>query len=288
MTDAAHPHADALKYEDWGGEMGARWLANLKGFEGTIAPVGEALLARAAFAPGERVIDLGFGGGATTIAIAEAVSPGGTVLGLDISPDLTSAATRRAQQAGIDNARFQCGDAATVTVADGPYNRLVSRFGSMFFAEPVPAFANLRAMLKPGGRMDLAVWGPPMENPWMLKGMEVARQHVEIPPPVPRAPGPFAFEDIDYLREVLDGAGFGKVDVGVTEGELPVGGAGASAEQAEGFAQNAMAFGQVLLDYPVEVQEAAARDLKALYQQYHRPGEGVMMGYSAWLVTAYA
>ncbi|MEJ2409989.1 MAG: class I SAM-dependent methyltransferase [Novosphingobium sp.] len=288
MTDAAHPHADALKYEDWAGEMGARWLANLKGFEGTIAPVGEALLARAAFAPGERVIDLGCGGGATTIAVALSVVPGGSVLGLDISPDLIAATTRRALQAGVRDASFVCADAATVTLPDAPYDRLVSRLGSMFFYEPVAAFANLRAQLRPGGRIDLAVWGPPAENPWMTAGMAVARQHVEMPAPVPRAPGPFAFEEIDYLREVLDGAGFSYVDVGVAAGELPVGGICATAEEARAFATNAMAFGQVLLDYPPEVQAAAAADLTALYARHYRPGEGVMMDYSAWLVSATA
>ncbi|MCT2399951.1 class I SAM-dependent methyltransferase [Novosphingobium mangrovi (ex Huang et al. 2023)] len=288
MIDETHPHADALKYEDWGGEMGARWLANLKGFEGTIAPAGEALLARAAFAPGERVIDLGCGGGATTMAIAEAVGPDGCVLGLDISPDLTEAASRRARQAGAGNARFLCADAACVTLAEAPYDRLVSRFGSMFFAEPVAAFTNLRSLLRSGGRIDLAVWGPPAENPWMLEGMAIARRHVEMPAPVPRAPGPFAFEDLEYLREVLDGAGFRQVDIGAAAGELPVGGHGATAEEAQAFARNAMAFGQVLLDYPQDVQAAAARDLTALYDHHFRPGEGVMMGYCAWLVSARA
>lgn len=288
MAEPEHAHADALKYEDWGGEMGARWLANLKGFEGTIAPVGEALLAHAGFVPGERVIDLGCGGAATTIAIAAAVAPGGCVLGLDISPDLIAAATRRAEQAGAANARFLCADAATACLPDAPYDRLFSRFGSMFFPEPVPAFANLRAMLKPGGRIDLAVWGPPPRNPWMTEGMAVARRHVEMPPPVPRAPGPFAFEETDYLRGVLADAGFGDISIGELSGRLPVGGAGAGAEEASAFARNGMAFGQVLLDYPEDVQTAAARDLTALYASHYRPGRGVMMDYCVWLVTARA
>ncbi len=286
MTDAPHHHADALKYEDWAGEMGARWLANLTGFENTIAPAGEALLAHAAYQPGERVVDIGFGGGATSLAIAQAVAPDGEVVGIDISPDLAAATTRRAAAAGIANARFICADAATVAVPEAPFDRLCSRFGSMFFAEPVPAFANLRGLLKPGGRLDLAVWGPPLQNPWMLEGMAVARRHVEMPAPVPRAPGPFAFEEREYMEDTLIAAGFSNVNIVAAKGELPVGGPGATAEQAQAFVRHALAFGQALLDYPPEVQEAAAAELTALYARHYRPGEGVMMGYAVWLVSA--
>ncbi|WP_374409733.1 class I SAM-dependent methyltransferase [Novosphingobium colocasiae] len=286
MTDAPHHHADALKYEDWAGEMGARWLANLTGFENTIAPAGEALLAHAAYQPGERVVDIGFGGGATSLAIAQAVAPDGEVVGIDISPDLAAATTRRAAAAGIANARFICADAATVAVPEAPFDRLCSRFGSMFFSEPVPAFSNLRGLLKPGGRLDLAVWGPPLQNPWMLEGMAVARRHVEMPAPVPRAPGPFAFEEREYMEETLIAAGFSNVNIVAAKGELPVGGPGSTAEQAQAFVRHALAFGQALLDYPPEVQEAAAAELTALYARHYRPGEGVMMGYAIWLVSA--
>ena len=288
MTEPNAHHADALKYEDWAGEMGARWLANLKGFESTIAPVGEALLARAAFQPGERVLDIGFGGGATTLAIAQAVQPGGEVLGIDISPDLVAATTRRASNAGITNVRFLCADAASVTLSDAPYDRLCSRFGSMFFADPKPAFANLRGLLKPGGRIDLAVWGPPPENPWMLEGMAVARRHVDMPAPVPRAPGPFAFEDLDYLQEILAAAGFRQSQLVAAKGLLPVGGPAATPEAAQAFVCNALAFGQVLLAYPASIQAKVAGELAALYEEYFLPGEGVMMGYTAWLATAVA
>ena len=288
MTTSSGHHADTLKYEDWAGEMGARWLANLKGFESTIAPAGEALLVHAAYQPGERVVDIGFGGGATSLAIAQAVAPQGEVVGIDISPDLAAATTRRAAAAGITNARFICADAATVTVPEAPFDRLCSRFGSMFFSEPVSAFANLRGLLKPGGRLDLAVWGPPQQNPWMLEGMTVARRHVEMPAPVPRAPGPFAFEERDYMEETLIAAGFSNVNIVAAKGELPVGGLGATPEQAQAFVRHALAFGQALLDYPPEVQAAAAAELTSLYTKYYRPGEGVMMGYAIWLVSANA
>ena len=139
---------EALKGEDWAGEMGAKWLANLAQFEGMIAPIGEALLKQADFKPGERVIDIGCGGGGTSIAIAQAVAPSGEVLGIDISPDLTNASTRRASDAGVGNIHFICADAATVQLRSAPFDRLFSRFGSMFFAEPHKAFANLHSLLR--------------------------------------------------------------------------------------------------------------------------------------------
>ena len=188
---------EELKPEDWAGEMGLKWLASLSLFEEMIAPIGEALLARAGYQDGESVIDLGCGGGATTLAIADAVAPSGKVMGLDISPDLIAAAQERADKSGAGNIAFTCADAATVQLPDAPYDRLFSRFGSMFFEDPVGAFTNLHSLVRKGGRIDLAVWGPPRDNLWMMEMMGVVRNHIEIPPAVPRAPGPFAFEDLE-------------------------------------------------------------------------------------------
>ena len=111
MSDQSNTQTDAIKAEDWAGEMGVKWLANLDKFEGMIAPIGAALLEWAAFKSGERVLDIGCGGGATTLAIAQAVAPGGEALGVDISPDLVRASTHRARDAGVENARFTCADA---------------------------------------------------------------------------------------------------------------------------------------------------------------------------------
>jgi SAM-dependent methyltransferase len=288
MNDDRNQEAAKLNYEDWSGEMGIRWLTNLDGFERTLAPLGQALLARADLSPGDRVLDIGCGGGATTRAIAEMVGPHGEALGIDISPDLIAAADKRAREAGVANAHFICADASSVEVEGSPRDRLLSRFGSMFFTQPVAAFSNLRKLLKSGGRMDLAVWAPPAENPWMSMGMAVVQRHVDVPTPAPRAPGPFAFENPNYLLEVLENAGFGSIDVVSKRGVLSVGGAGSTASQAQQCACDAMAFGQVLKQHPDTIQRAAQTDLLTLYEGYHRPGEGVMMEYSAWLVSAIA
>ena len=278
---------EALKGEDWAGEMGARWLASLDRFEGMIAPIGKALLAQAAYQPGERVLDLGCGGGATTLAIAQAVGPEGAALGLDIAPMLIERASARAAAAG-SAARFVCADAATATLGEPPFDRLFSRFGSMFFEAPIPAFANLRTMLAPGARIDLAVWANPRDNAWMMEMMGVVRAHVEVPPAVPRAPGPFAFEDLGYLEEVLTGAGFTGFEVAPYQGEQPVGGPGATPEDATDFVLASMAAGRILAEQGEGVLAAARADLAAMFTRHHREGEGVMLGCKAWLVTARA
>lgn len=276
---------DPLLGEDWAGEMGARWLASLNRYEGMIAPIGEALLARAAYAPGERVLDLGCGGGATTLAIAEAVGPEGAALGLDIAPMLIAQAETRSAATG-SAARFVCADAATAKLDEPSFDRLFSRFGSMFFAEPVPAFTNLRGFLAPGARIDLAVWAHPRDNAWMMEVMGVVRAHVEVPPAVPRAPGPFAFEDLTYLEEVLTSAGFTGFEAEAYQGEQPVGGPGASPEEAAAFVLTSMAAGRILAEQGEAVLYAARAGLVAMFTRHYRAGEGVMFGCKAWLVTA--
>jgi SAM-dependent methyltransferase len=278
---------EALKGEDWAGEMGARWLASLDRFEGMIAPIGAALLARADYQPGERVLDLGCGGGATTLAIAERVGPAGAALGLDVAPMLVERARQRAAGAG-STARFVCADAATAKLDTPPFDRLFSRFGSMFFEAPVAAFQNLKAMLKPGARIDLAVWAAPRDNLWMMEVMGVVRRHADIPPAVPRAAGPFAFEDLVYLEEILTSAGFTGMDITAYEGLQPVGGPGASPTAAADFVLASMAVGRVLDEAGSAIREAARADLIALFADRHVEGEGVMLGAKAWLVSAVA
>ena len=279
---------EALKGEDWAGEMGAKWLANLAQFEGMIAPIGAALLKHADFKPGERVLDIGCGGGGTTISIGQAVAPSGEVVGIDISPDLTTASTKRASETGVSNIRFLCADAASVQLPDAPFDRLFSRFGSMFFAEPHKAFANLHSLLRPGARIDLAVWGPPRENLWMMEMMGVVRRYVDIPQAVPRTPGPFAFEDLNYVNEILASGGFSGANVTPYEGLQPIGGANVEPQDAVSFVLSSMAVGRALDEQGDEIRAAAEGELLELFRERHVVGQGVMMQGKAWLVSATA
>ena len=206
--DDAGENLDGFAAHDWAGQAGTRWLAQLDRFESMIEPIGKALLAQAAYTASETVVDIGCGGGWTTRQIAAAVGNTGFAFGLDISPDLVAAASDRATRSGLANIRFEQGDAACVMPEDAPFDRLFSRFGAMFFSEPYPAFANLRRMLREGGRLDIAVWAPIDENPWQRCIMGIIKEHIDLPTPQPRAPGPFALGDQDYVIDLLQSAGF--------------------------------------------------------------------------------
>lgn len=277
-----------LKGEDWAGEMGERWLASLDRLETMLEPIGSALLDAAAYKPGENVLDIGSGGGRTTRLIADDVAPGGVAVGVDVAPMLVEEAEKRAIAEGIKNAHFVCADAGSEPLGQAPFDRMFSRFGSMFFTDPAAAFSSLRSALKPTARIDLAVWGPPRDNAWMMEMMGVVRQHIDIPPVDPRAPGPFAFGEREYLTEILNISGFSKPEFAAFEGQIAVGGPHSSPEEAVSFVQSSMGVGRVLEGQEEEIRDRALAGLLALFDRHHVGGKGIMMGCKAWFVSATA
>lgn len=279
--------SDPHTAEDWAGSTGDNWRDHADAFESMISPAGDAFMAQCGFQSGERVIDSGCGAGATSLAIARAVTPGGEVVGLDISAALTAEASRRADAAGVANLRFETCDASIARPGGAPFDRLFSRFGSMFFADPPAAFANLRAMLRPGGRADFAVWASPADNPWITGLREVVTRHVAMPPSDPHAPGPFSLSDPGRFRALLEAVGWTDVDAKQWRGMQYVGGAGATPEAAAAFALEAMPFGEALRLAGGEVLAAGRTDLATFFAEYH-DAHGVSAPASAWFVSARA
>jgi SAM-dependent methyltransferase len=162
---------------------------------------------------GERILDVGSGGGRAALAAAEAVGSEGEVVGLDISHGLTRLARERAEAAGIRNARFVVGDAQTERVDRRQFDAVMSQFGVMFFDDPVAAFRNIGGHLRPGGRIAFVCWQPREVNPWFC--FDAIAEFVPPPPSVPgvAAPGPFSLGDAARTTEMLERAGFGDVRV---------------------------------------------------------------------------
>jgi SAM-dependent methyltransferase len=161
---------------------------------------------------GERVLDVGCGGGKTSLAAARAVGAEGAVVGADLSRPLSALAERRAREAGVENVTFRVADMQTDAVEGGPFDAALSQFGVMFFDESVRAFRNIRAHLKPGGRLAFACWQTAERNPWFF-GPAIAEL---LPPPPAPAPGksltgPFALGDAGQTAGILRSAGFRNV-----------------------------------------------------------------------------
>lgn len=183
------------------------WVNQQVELDGLMAPVLDEILARAELQPGQRVLDIGCGTGTSTLRAAEAVAPGGSVLGADISePMLDYARHRAADMAAVE---FATVDAAEFDFPSAHFDQVVSRFGVMFFSDPVLAFRNIARALKPGARLTMACWSVLDANPWFRVPMYAAKAQLGAPPAVdPDAPGPLAFRDVERVIGILQQAGF--------------------------------------------------------------------------------
>jgi SAM-dependent methyltransferase len=160
--------------------------------------------------PGQRVVDLGCGSGRTTLELASRVGPGGEVLGVDIAAEMLARGRERAARSGAGNIEFLHADVQVHDLGQARFDAAYSRFGVMFFTDPVAAFANVRTALRPGGMLSFVCWQGVFDNEWMLvPGAAVASVTGSLPPmPGPDEPGPFSLADPDRVRAVLDAAGF--------------------------------------------------------------------------------
>jgi SAM-dependent methyltransferase len=206
--------ANAAQQEYWNTVAGPRWVG-LGGFvERRVRAVNDLLLARSGVAPGERVLEVGCGTGAATVPLAEAVGERGRVVGVDISEPMLAGARKRIAESGLHNIIVLQADAQTYRFEASSFDLTTSRFGVMFFADPIAAFSNLLPALRPGGRLCFACWASLEDNRHWLIPYEVALRHLGPPEPKdPRAPGPMAFSDPDYVRSFLGTAGFDAIEI---------------------------------------------------------------------------
>jgi SAM-dependent methyltransferase len=205
-------NADQLEY--WNTVAGPRWVG-LAGFvEKRVEKVNGLLLTRSAIKPGEKVLEVGCGTGAATVPLAEAVGGTGEVLGIDISEPMLAGARERISQSGLRNITLLRVDAQAHSFEPNRFDLIASRFGVMFFADPVAAFRNLLGAMRPAGRLCFACWAALEENRHWLIPYEVALRHLGPPAPKPpHAPGPMAFADPEYLRSVLERAGYEGIEI---------------------------------------------------------------------------
>jgi len=274
--------AGKLPYQSdfWNEDGGKRWLENLAWLEIMLAPLGDALLDRAAARPGETVLDIGCGGGKLAGRLAQAVGARGSVLAVDVSAMLIERA--KMDYGNTSWLAFRLADAATADLGSGTIDLVCSRFGVMFFAEPVAAFTNIARAMKPGARMVFVCWQGKEGNPWMYEPAGAAFEHVPAPPPpVPGDPGPFSFGDADRVRRILGAAGLNDINMEPMTGLQNMG----SLDHALKFVSTMGPAAQPLAEAAPDARARAVAAMRKVLAARDTPG-GVQMPYAAWLVTA--
>ncbi len=203
----------------WSGPSGQSWVRLQAQLDDLMQPVLDGVLARAALAIGARVLDIGCGTGASTVQAGQTVGAKGHVCGLDIAAPMLDRAGERA--AGLSQVDFLLADAATYPFVDDSYDAAISRFGVMFFADPVAAFRNIRLSLGPGAGLTFAAWAAPAVNPWFMIAAQAAKARLGAPPSVdPDEPGPFAFREPSRIMANLKDAGFSEIGIDTATVEL--------------------------------------------------------------------
>jgi len=281
MSTSDDPNAQQIAY--WRDEAGPKWVALQERLDTQLEPFGRLVIDRLGLKSGERVLDVGCGCGATTRALAARVGTGGAAVGLDVSGPMLAHAR---SLPSTPQATFIEADAATFR-PEQPFDAVASRFGVMFFADPVAAFTNLHALLGPGGRLAFICWQSFDRNQWVSVPMMAALPFISpLPTPPPaRAPGPFAFADADYVREILERAGFVHVEIEPKELTTLVGGRNASIDDAAEFLLQMGPTARMMANVDADTRAriaTAVRDAIAPFAD----ADGVRMGSASWLVSA--
>ena len=291
--------ANPEQAEHWNsGDDAGHWVTKQVRYDGMLAAFGDMVLEQAGLAPGEAVLDVGCGCGATTLAAAStvgsavgsaagsAVAPG-VVVGADLSVPMLAVGRQAASARGLTNVTFVEADAQVYRFEPASFDAVISRFGVMFFNDPVAAFGNLRSATKAGGRLCFVCWQPLIANQWLVVPGAALAEHVPFPDMgPPDAPGMFGLADADRIRSVLSEAGWSGVEVEPVEASIPVGGSG-TVDEAVDFLRTGSLGRMMLTGVDAETVAKAEASVRSALAPF-ATDDGVYLGAAVWLVRAAA
>jgi SAM-dependent methyltransferase len=266
----------------WNGLSGRAWVDEQQLLDSTYAPIEKLLVDEVAAAGARTVLDIGCGAGATTLAVARSLGARGQATGIDISDPLIAVARARAQREGLP-AQFIGADAQTHGFEPASFNLVISRFGVMFFDNPVAAFANLRGAATAAGQLRLVVFRAVEENPFMTTAERAAAPSLSnLPPRKPNAPGQFAFADSARVRRILEDSGWQGVALAPVDIEC-----GFPAADLERFFTRLGPLGQVLREADEQTRLRVIREVRAAFAPFVR-GDQVRFIAACWMISARA
>lgn len=269
----------------WSGEGGQNWVSREDRLEASLKIFGQQAIDVAEISSDDRILDIGFGCGETSLDLARLTGLQGHVHGVDISTTMVETAQLKARTSGVANVSFECADAQTAEFPTDEYDRVFSRFGVMFFDDPAGAFQNIFRALKPGGRLSFVCWAGRDQNEWVGRPLEVVAKHLTLPlPPAPDAPGPFSLSDQSRLRNILSKAGFSRISVAPFHGPLVL---GDDIGEAVSFLMELAPSGSAVkqAEPDEDLRAAIAADMTEMLKSC-KSAQGVSMGATALRVSA--
>ncbi|HEU5009324.1 MAG TPA: methyltransferase domain-containing protein [Gaiellaceae bacterium] len=198
--------------ENWQ-TIAAGWERRREQIEKTTLPVTEWMVRALDPQPGDTVLELAAGPGDVGFAAAPLLGENGRLVSSDFSSEMLEVARRRAAELGLRNVEHRQIDAEDIPLEDDSVDGVLCRFGLMLMPDPEAAVAEIRRVLRPGGRLALAVWSTGLRNPWVTVAGRILVELGHAPPPDPDAPGPFVLAEPELLRGLLDDGGFGAVHI---------------------------------------------------------------------------
>jgi SAM-dependent methyltransferase len=265
----------------WDGDDGADWTDHEEQYNATIQPHTARLFARAQIASDARVLDIGCGCSETTRRAAQ-MAVAGDVLGVDLSNSMLARARERSAAVGLSNIRFERADAQVYPFEAETFDVAISRFGVMFFGDPVAAFRNVQRALQPRGTVAFLAWQSMAENEWMATIFAALAAGRDLPGPPPGAPGPFGLADPDAVRRIFGEAGFQNVTLEPVFEPVTV---GTDADDAFRFVQSLGVTRGMLRGVDDSTRRRALEAVRAAIDA-HATDRGVQFGSGAWLILA--
>lgn len=269
--------------EYWNSKVGEEWARQASHTDKMFAGLTQATFKALALKPGERVLDIGCGAGETTLTAAQQIGASGHAVGVDISKPLLELARARAK--AITNINFIEADAGTTGIPGAPFDAAFSRFGVMFFDNPIAAFTRIRASLRPGGRLAFICWRGFKENLWASGPVRALAPMLpaSLPPPDESLPGPMFFADPDKARSVLGRANWRDITIDAWDGQLLI---GATAAEAAAYLLKIGPSARAITEH--QLDRAKAEQLIVENLAKSQGPNGVSLAAACWIVRASA
>jgi ubiquinone/menaquinone biosynthesis C-methylase UbiE len=285
MTDQQTDSPNAREVQYWNSAQTRAWADEYEVIDRLFAGLTRVALDHAAPKLGERVIDIGCGSGTTVLELAARVGPTGYVLGADVSKPSVEKARERIAAAGVQQAEITLCDVSTHTFPANSFDLVFSRFGVMFFTDPVAAFANIHKAMKSDGRLAVAVFRTPQENKWATAALAAVRHLLPpITPPGPEDPGQFSWADAARVHRILETAGFQDISLTPHDPEMPLAGRGGAAEAAS-FMSRVGPVVRAMSDASEQRRKEVRAALEAFFKIHEGP-QGIVLPGAIWVVTA--